>query len=209
MLPSLVKLSNYVHGACKCSYPVYDLILFCNAVENLGNTWSLFFSSLFLQNWVVVGDGSPGTMVKVACEPPDGYWKLNLGPPEEEPVLLAPEPSLQYLNSIFILNNIVYCYSETQLYFLELVWCFQVLKYVLIGGRDALWLSLNVSCCWAMYDPAIHHLWVISQEFAVWSVLGCVPAMQQFLTFPVSLLVGIYQLILDWLLGLPSEGLSY
>lgn len=93
------------------------------------------------------GVGSPGTMVRDVCEPSRGYWKLRLGPPEEESVLLATEPSLRSLDLIFIPINIVYCYYETQLHFLELVWSFQVLKNVLIGSREALRLSLNVSCC--------------------------------------------------------------
>jgi hypothetical protein len=29
------------------------------------------------------------------CEPPRGCWELNLGPLEEQPVLLTAEPSLQ------------------------------------------------------------------------------------------------------------------
>jgi hypothetical protein len=29
------------------------------------------------------------------CEPPCGYWKLNLGPLEEQSMLLTPKPSLQ------------------------------------------------------------------------------------------------------------------
>ena len=29
------------------------------------------------------------------CEPPCGWWELNLGPVEEQSVLLTTEPSLQ------------------------------------------------------------------------------------------------------------------
>ena len=33
------------------------------------------------------------------CEPPCGFWELNLGPLEEQPVLLAIESSHQPLDS--------------------------------------------------------------------------------------------------------------
>jgi hypothetical protein len=35
----------------------------------------------------------PGTGITNGCKPPDGCWKLNLGPLEEQPVLLTAEPS--------------------------------------------------------------------------------------------------------------------
>jgi hypothetical protein len=41
------------------------------------------------------GVGSPGTGVIDGCEQPYGYWDLNPGPLEEQPVLLTAEPSLQ------------------------------------------------------------------------------------------------------------------
>ena len=36
---------------------------------------------------------SPGTEVTDGCEPPGGCWESNLGPLEEQSVLLTPEPS--------------------------------------------------------------------------------------------------------------------
>jgi hypothetical protein len=35
------------------------------------------------------------------CEPPCGWWELNSGPLEEQPVLLTTEPSLQAFNLPF------------------------------------------------------------------------------------------------------------
>jgi hypothetical protein len=40
---------------------------------------------------------SPGTGVTHGLEPPCGCWELNLGPLQEQPVLLTTEPSLQPL----------------------------------------------------------------------------------------------------------------
>jgi hypothetical protein len=40
------------------------------------------------------------------CKLPCGYWGLNPGPLEEQPVLLTTEPSLQPPRSINILNAI-------------------------------------------------------------------------------------------------------
>lgn len=61
--------------------------------------------------------GSPETGLTGGCEPPNGSWKFNLGPPQEEPVPFITEPSLQSLDLIFILINILCCYFETQLHF--------------------------------------------------------------------------------------------
>ena len=41
------------------------------------------------------GVGSPGTGATDNCELPCGYWELNLGPLEEQPVLLTAKLSLQ------------------------------------------------------------------------------------------------------------------
>ena len=40
------------------------------------------------------GVGSPGIGVTDSCELSCGCWELNLGPLEEQPVLLTIEPSL-------------------------------------------------------------------------------------------------------------------
>ena len=40
-----------------------------------------------------MGVRSPGTGIKDSCELPCGYWELNSGPLEEQPVLLTTEPS--------------------------------------------------------------------------------------------------------------------
>jgi hypothetical protein len=42
------------------------------------------------------GIGFPGTEVTDGCELPRVYWELNLGPLEEQSVLLTTEPSLQH-----------------------------------------------------------------------------------------------------------------
>jgi hypothetical protein len=34
-------------------------------------------------------------LITDGCEPPCGYWELNSGPLEEQPMLLTAEPSLQ------------------------------------------------------------------------------------------------------------------
>ena len=47
------------------------------------------------------GAGSFGTGVTDDGEPPCGCWMPNLGPLEEQPVLLTSEPSLQALNVFF------------------------------------------------------------------------------------------------------------
>lgn len=39
--------------------------------------------------------GCPRERVKDGSEPTCGCWDLNLGPLEEQPILSAPEPSLQ------------------------------------------------------------------------------------------------------------------
>lgn len=41
-----------------------------------------------------------GVGITDSCEPPCGYWELNQGPPEEQPVLLTAEPSLQLPSEI-------------------------------------------------------------------------------------------------------------
>jgi hypothetical protein len=38
-------------------------------------------------------------------EPPHGFWKLNSGPLEEQPVLLTAEPSHQPLNILSLKQN--------------------------------------------------------------------------------------------------------
>jgi hypothetical protein len=40
------------------------------------------------------GVRSPGTGITVGCEPPYGWWELNLDLLEEQPVLFSTEPSL-------------------------------------------------------------------------------------------------------------------
>lgn len=39
--------------------------------------------------------GSSGTKVIDSCEPPCGFWELNLCPLQEQQLLLIPEPTLQ------------------------------------------------------------------------------------------------------------------
>ena len=47
------------------------------------------------------GVRSPTTAVTDGCEPPCGYWELNLGPPEKHPVHLTTKPALQPLDFLF------------------------------------------------------------------------------------------------------------
>jgi hypothetical protein len=42
-------------------------------------------------------------LITDGCEPPRGCWELNSGPLEEQPVLLAAEPSLQSLVFVIII----------------------------------------------------------------------------------------------------------
>lgn len=44
---------------------------------------------------------SPGTKVMDGCDPPRGFWKLNLSPLREQQVLLTGEPSVQPLTEYF------------------------------------------------------------------------------------------------------------
>ena len=49
---------------------------------------------LCLNVFLCEGARYPGTGVIDNCKLPCGYWELNLGPLEEQPVLLTVEPSL-------------------------------------------------------------------------------------------------------------------
>ena len=44
-------------------------------------------------------------LITDGCEPPRGCWELNSGPPEEQSVLLTPEPSL--LPCTFLEGNVL------------------------------------------------------------------------------------------------------
>jgi hypothetical protein len=46
------------------------------------------------------GVRTPGTEIIDSCVLPCVCWKLNLGPLEEQPVLLTAEPSLQPLRTL-------------------------------------------------------------------------------------------------------------
>ena len=43
------------------------------------------------------GVGSPGTVITESCEQPCRCWESNVGPLEEQPVLLITKPSLRPL----------------------------------------------------------------------------------------------------------------
>lgn len=66
-------------------------------VDYLGFVWFflLFVFVFVLHVCLYEGVRSPGTTGTDICELPCGFWKLNQGPPEEQPVLLTSEPSLQ------------------------------------------------------------------------------------------------------------------
>ena len=51
--------------------------------------------------YVCEGARSPGTGAMDSCERPCGCWESNLGPLEEQPVLLTVEPSPQPVNVVF------------------------------------------------------------------------------------------------------------
>lgn len=61
------------------------------------------FSCMYVQHFCLVStevtkvSGSLGTGVTDSCEPPCGCWESISGPLEEQPLLLAAEPSLQPL----------------------------------------------------------------------------------------------------------------
>ena len=48
----------------------------------------------------------PGTRITDSCELLCGCWELNLGPLEEQPVLLTAEPSLSVLDSLVDLKKV-------------------------------------------------------------------------------------------------------
>ena len=48
----------------------------------------------------------PATGDADSCEPPCGWWELNLGPLQEQKELLTTNPPLQFLNLNFNLPNI-------------------------------------------------------------------------------------------------------
>jgi hypothetical protein len=48
---------------------------------------------------------SPGTGITDGCELPHGFWELNLGPLEEQPVLFTREPFLKPLKYIPLRKN--------------------------------------------------------------------------------------------------------
>ena len=50
---------------------------------------------VFLSVCLCEGVRFPGAGVTDSCEPPCGCWELNLGPLEEQPVLIDAEQSLQ------------------------------------------------------------------------------------------------------------------
>ena len=66
-----------------------------------GNVFIFFFINfltLFYVHWYVhwyEGVRSPRTGFSDSCELPCGCWELNLGPREEQSVLLSTKPSLQ------------------------------------------------------------------------------------------------------------------
>ena len=55
------------------------------------------YIGVFLHVCLHDGIGSAGIGIADSCELPSGFWELNPGPLEEQPVLLTVEPSLQCL----------------------------------------------------------------------------------------------------------------
>ena len=61
---------------------------------------------------------SSGTRVTDSCELSCGCWRLNLGPLEEQPVLLTAEPSFQPLFIDFYVYLYLYIFFNLYLYIL-------------------------------------------------------------------------------------------
>ncbi|XP_052046945.1 exportin-7 isoform X2 [Apodemus sylvaticus] len=73
---------------------VLNIIIF----EDCRNQWSMsrpLLGLILLNEKPEENMSSPGTGITGGCELPYGCWELNRGPPEEQPVLLNAEPSLQ------------------------------------------------------------------------------------------------------------------
>lgn len=56
---------------------------------------------------------SPKTGVTDSCKQPCGSWELNVGPLEEQPMLLTAEPSLKPLTLYFLKRNMYLMYMST------------------------------------------------------------------------------------------------
>ena len=57
---------------------------------------------------MLAGQKRSADLITDGCEPPCGCWELNLGPLEEQSVLLTSEPSLHlqmFLNTKFLLSQ--------------------------------------------------------------------------------------------------------
>jgi hypothetical protein len=64
-------------------------VLGLKAVPPLPGFWVLFIYLYLLSIDCMKVFDSPGTGVTEGCELPCGYWELNSGPLEEQPVLLT------------------------------------------------------------------------------------------------------------------------
>ena len=58
------------------------------------------------------------------CEPPCGCWELNLGPLEEQSVLLTTEPSLQALESILFFSFLFFSFLFFSFLFFSFLFSF-------------------------------------------------------------------------------------
>jgi hypothetical protein len=77
-----IHILKFCHQKCLSSFKKKDLFI-CMCPD------------VCLHVHLFEGARSPGTEVTDSCELPCGCWELNLGPLEEQPVLLTMEPSLQ------------------------------------------------------------------------------------------------------------------
>ena len=82
------------------------------------------------------GVRSPGTGITEGCELPRGYWELNLGPLEEQPVYLTTEPSLQLPMERSFLS---YCFK-----------CWSPLKH---PPRDPHSITITYQLCGGIFSP--------------------------------------------------------
>lgn len=65
----------------------------------------------YLRSQMNTGSHGAGTRVADDCELPGGSWELNVGPLEEQPVLLPTDPllqSLKFLNNLELLKPLLH-----------------------------------------------------------------------------------------------------
>ena len=101
------------------------------------------------------GDGIPDTGVRDGCEPPCGFWELNLGPLKEQQVLLTAEPSLQLPCQVFSGVPGVTSYMLGKYSLLGYMYITVELQKLITWVLNFQILSINANCKEAVSQP--HH----------------------------------------------------